>query len=215
MTENGRPRARRTEKLGNRMASASSSFFFVFATRLSSLVAACRRGCTGRCRTPWLARRSGIRRGIGARADHAGANVVNLAILIGQRLGDGGRCCGCLGPPGRSQHRGHRHSEPLWSIRRKRSAARRLEGAAAAAVGLLIAMGVQSGRHLVRARFRVPQPDSAKRRCDRRPDRDIRRHRRVAMSHGASTVLCLAPLSILLAFVCGRSASIGDGHGGG
>jgi chromate transporter len=219
MTESGRPRAssdREAEARSSHGVGLIELFLLFSQLGLSSF---------GGGVSAWMHRAFVERRGWLGEAEFAaalalgrimpGANVVNLGILIGQRLrGWSGAVAAALGllvGPSivviaiASLYGQFAGSEVLHAV---------LEGAAAAAVGLLIAMGVQSGRHLIRA-----TPDSPN---------------RTAQSVGAivvliatfvaigvlrfpmvPTVLCLAPLSILLTFVCGRSASIGDGHGGG
>ncbi len=140
-----------------------------------------------------------------------GANVINLAVLIGQRLrGWSGALAAALGilvGPSLAVialavvYRQFAGSAALTAV---------LEGAAAAAVGLLIAMGVQSGAHAV----------SLERGSGRR----------MAQSLGAAvilaamfvfvgvlrlpmvpTVLCLAPLSIALAFFTAENAEKSGG----
>ncbi|HYS50091.1 MAG TPA: chromate transporter [Xanthobacteraceae bacterium] len=140
-----------------------------------------------------------------------GANVVNLAVLIGQRLrGMPGALAAALGllvAPSLAVialavlYRQFAGSPALTAV---------LEGAAAAAVGLLIAMGVQSGAGVVW----VKRPSG----------------RRTAQSLGAAvilaamfvfvgvlrlpmvpTVLCLGPLSIALAFFTAENAEKSGG----
>ena len=144
-----------------------------------------------------------------------GANVINLAVLIGQRLrGAPGAVAAALG-----LLVGPSLAVVALAIAYGRFAETTvlgavLEGAAAAAVGLLIGMGIQSGKSIVR-----PRGGS--------------RHQ-AAQSVGAisvlvatfvgigvlrwptvPTVLCLAPLSIALAFFARRSASTEKPDAGG
>jgi len=130
-----------------------------------------------------------------------GANVINLAVVLGQRLrGFGGACAALLGIM----------LGPTLAVIAIAALYRRfggspalqaaLEGTAAAAVGLMIAMGLQSAARLVR------RPHSS--------------GRHIVQSLGGATVLvvmllsvgvlrlpmiptvlCLAPLSIALAFL--------------
>lgn len=142
-----------------------------------------------------------------------GANVVNLAVIIGQRLrGAPGACvaaAGLLVLPGLAiiavavAYRQFAATPML-------SAA--LEGAAAAAVGLLIAMGIRMGRHLVGASGGTSR-------------RALRRIVSAAIIAAVfllvgvlrlpmvATVLCLAPLSIALVFL--TRASTDASHVGG
>jgi chromate transporter len=144
-----------------------------------------------------------------------GANVINLAVLIGQRLrGAPGAVAAGLG-----LLVGPSLAVVALAIVYSRFAATNvlgavLEGAAAAAVGLLIGMGIQSGKSIVR-----PSGSSS---------------RRAAQSVGAigvlaatfvcigvlrwptvPTVLCLAPLSITLAFFARRNSSTEKHDAGG
>lgn len=142
-----------------------------------------------------------------------GANVINLAVLIGQRLrGAPGAVAAGLG-----LLVGPSLAVVALALVYGRFAATNvlgavLEGAAAAAVGLLIGMGIQSGKSIVRPRG----------------------GHQAAQSVGAiavlaatfvcigvlrwptvPTVLCLAPLSIALAFFARRNSSTEKHDAGG
>ena len=139
-----------------------------------------------------------------------GANVVNLAVIIGQRLrGAAGACAaaaGLLVLPGLAivavavAYRQFAATPTL-------SAA--LEGAAAAAVGLLLAMGIRMGRHLV-----GPFGGTSRRGLPRIAGAAI--IAAVFLLVGVlrlpmvATVLCLAPLSIALVFLTRASTGPGD-----
>jgi chromate transporter len=142
-----------------------------------------------------------------------GANVVNLAVIIGQRLrGAAGACAAAAGLlvfPGLAivaVTAAYRQFAATPVV----SAA--LEGTAAAAVGLLIAMGIRMGRHLVGASEGASM-------------RAVRRIAGAAIIaavfllvgmlrlHMVATVLCLAPLSIAVVFLTRTSTD--PGHVGG
>jgi chromate transporter len=137
-----------------------------------------------------------------------GANVVNLAIFIGQRL---------RGSPGAVAAASGLLVGPSFLIIALAIIYRQLagtmildkilQGTAAAAVGLLIAMAVSSGRHLISVTARSPA-------------RMIRNITAVALVIAiflligvlrfpmVPTVLCLAPLSIALAYVALRKPAM-------
>ena len=140
-----------------------------------------------------------------------GANVINLAVIIGQRLrGAAGACAaaaGLLVLPGlailaAAAAYQHFAATPVVSAA--------LGGAAAAAVGLLFATGIRMGRHLVGASGATS-------------GRALRRIASAAIIaavfllvgvlrlHMVATVLCLAPLSIALVLL--TRASTDSGHG--
>jgi chromate transporter len=136
-----------------------------------------------------------------------GANVVNLAILIGQRLrgalGAVAAVAGMLVGPSlviiavAIVYRRFAGSDVLGAV---------LEGAAAAAVGLIIAMGVQSARGIVR-----PKGDTSRGAVQRVGVISILAATFVCIGvlrlPTVPVVLCLAPLSIALAFFAGRSGA--------
>src|SRR5262245_14966021 len=219
MTESGRPHASPEREAGARGSHGVGliELFLLFSQLgLSSF---------GGGVSAWMHRAFVERRGWLGEAEFAaalalgrimpGANVVNLAILIGQRLrGWRGAVAAALGlvvGPSvaviavASLYGQFAGSEFLHAL---------LEGVAASAVGLLIAMGVQSGRHVIRA-----TADAAGWTWQSVGAVAVLMAAFVAIGvlrlPMVPTVLCLAPLSVLLAFVGGRSSSIGNGNGGG
>jgi chromate transporter len=141
-----------------------------------------------------------------------GANVVNLAVIIGQRLrGAAGACAaaaGLLVLPGLAivaVAAAYRQfaATPMLSAA--------LEGAAAAAVGLLIATGIRMGRHLVGTSGAAL--GTLRRIVGAAIIAAVFLLVGVLRLPMVATVLCLAPLSIALVFL--TRASTDPGHGGG
>jgi chromate transporter len=142
-----------------------------------------------------------------------GANVVNLAVILGQRLrGAAGACtaaAGLLVLPGLvivavATAYQRFAATPMLSAA--------LEGAAAAAVGLLIAMGIRMGRHLVGASGGT-SGGALRRIAGAAIIAAVFLLVGVLRLPMVATVLCLAPLSIVLVFL--TRASTDPGHVGG
>ena len=135
-----------------------------------------------------------------------GANVVNLAVIIGQRLrGAAGAAAATLGLlVGPSLLAialaiAYRYFAGATLVQKM------LEGTAAAAVGLLIAMGVASARHLLNGTARSPGGPM-------RSGAAVALMIAVFLLIGVfrlpmvPTVLCLAPLSIALSYFGARTS---------
>ena len=142
-----------------------------------------------------------------------GANVINLAVIIGQRLrGAAGAfvaAAGLLVLPGLAilaAATAYRQfaATPMLSAA--------LEGAAAAAVGLLIATGIRMGRHLVGASGGT-SGHALRRIAAAAIIAAIFLLVGVLHLHMVATVLCLAPLSIALVFLTRASTDPDHGRG--